>query len=80
MEAIRLHDENFKVNLGKLTVQMCLDEHDLSYRMYWLNHCLENTPTALAQKVEIELIKNLKRNAPWLIPTLALPSSKKKTR
>ena len=33
-----------------------------------LDRKLLNSPAAIAQRVEVELIKNLKRNAPWLIP------------
>jgi len=40
----------------------------LEYREKILNAQLENSPQAIAQRVEIQLLKNLQESAPWLIP------------
>ena len=33
-----------------------------------LDHKLLHSPVAISQRVEVELIKRLEREAPWLIP------------
>lgn len=35
-----------------------------------LDRSVLNRPTVIAQRVEVELIKRLQREAPWLIPML----------
>jgi hypothetical protein len=40
----------------------------LASREAELDRKLLNSPVAIAQRVQIELIKELRKNAPWLIP------------
>ena len=47
---------------------VCLESGSLEFREAYLNDQLVKSPQALAQRVEIELIKNLRKTAPWLIP------------
>jgi hypothetical protein len=48
--------------------RVALMEGSLEYRERVLNEALENSPQAIAQRVEVELLKNLTETAPWLIP------------
>ena len=56
-------------SLPPLTAAICLESGSLEFREAVMRDQLESSPAAIAQLVEIELIKNAKRNAPWLIPT-----------
>ena len=43
------------------------DELTFRIREEELDRQLLSSPVTLAQRVEVELIRNLKRNAPWLL-------------
>ena len=65
---IAQHDKGSR--LPFLTIAACLEPGSLEFREAVLRDELESSPVAIAQRVEIELIKNAKRNAPWLIPLI----------
>ena len=56
------------IQISPLTVSDILSPGVMAAREAELDRRLLNSPQALAQRVEVELIKNLKVNAPWLIP------------
>ena len=59
-----------ETRLPPLSVGVCLESGSLEFREAILKEGLESSPIAIAQCVEIELVKNAKRNAPWLIPLI----------
>ena len=54
--------------LQKMTNSVAMSTGLLRAREEELDRALLNSPAVIAQRVEVELIKKLKRDAPWLLP------------
>ena len=59
-----------KYRLPRLIASDCLESGVLEFRASYLNDLLVNSPQALAQRVEVHIIKDAETRAPWLIPLI----------
>lgn len=62
---VTVHSHDVRNKLPPISDKMCFSG-ELEHREKFLNFQLENSPQALAQKIEVQLIKNAMRS-PWLL-------------